>query len=317
MQIKKFSMALLLVLATSLVAMPLEAQAARMGGGRSMGSKPSMSMPIQRPSTSSQGAYATQRGATASGNTMAMPRSSGLGGMLGGFLLGGMLGSFLGGGHNAATTGTAEGDAAAAASQGPGIGLMDIVLIGLVIWLVMRFVRRRKAQNTQYDDSRSAFQGGNEGYGMQRNSTGGSAWDMLRQNSSLGRPDMGRRDIPAGFDVAEFIEGAKMAYTRMQSAWDRRDLDDIANFATPAIVDALREQLAEDPEPGQTQIFKVNAQLLQVTEFGALDRAQVLFDVLMIENPDQVSPVRVREVWVFVREHETGNWMLDAIQQTE
>ena len=108
-----------------------------------------------------------------------------------------------------------------------------------------------------------------------------------------------------------------MAYTRMQASWDKRDLDDIANFATDAVLDELRIQAKEDPNPSQTQIVLINAHLISVEEFGSMDRAQVYFDVLMREDPSQTQPANAREIWHFIRQHETGTWKLDGIQQIE
>ena len=46
-------------------------------------------------------------------------------------------------------------------------------------------------------------------------------------------------------------------------------------------------------------------------------RAQVFFDVLMRESPDQQAPSSVREVWHFVRPIAGGSWKLDGIQQVD
>ena len=124
-----------------------------------------------------------------------------------------------------------------------------------------------------------------------------------------------RFELPADFDAEEFLRGAKMAYNRLQAAWDSRDLNDIAQFASPAVMDAVRQQLAEETEPSKTEILLVNAQLLSVVNEDKEQRAQVYFDVLMRERPDQPTPSNVREIWHFVRELDGGTWKLDGIQQ--
>ena len=121
--------------------------------------------------------------------------------------------------------------------------------------------------------------------------------------------------MPADFDAEEFLRGAKMAYNRLQAAWDNRDLNDIAQFASAAVMDAVRQQLAEETEPSKTEILLVNAQLLSVVNEDKEQRAQVYFDVLMRERPDQTTPSNVREIWHFVRELDGGTWKLDGIQQ--
>ena len=77
----------------------------------------------------------------------------------------------------------------------------------------------------------------------------------------------------------------------------------------------MRQQLAEETEPSKTEILLVNAQLLSVVNEDKEQRAQVYFDVLMRERPDQTTPSNVREIWHFVRELDGGTWKLDGIQQ--
>ncbi len=108
-----------------------------------------------------------------------------------------------------------------------------------------------------------------------------------------------------------------MAYNRLQKSWDNRDLADISQFATPIIMENLKQQLAEDPNPSHTEIMLVNATLEGVEQDGDSQRAQVYFDVLMRENPNQSTPTSVREIWHFLRHGQNGTWKLDGIQQVD
>ena len=151
---------------------------------------------------------------------------------------------------------------------------------------------------------------------LQRNDTAASGWDTLSgQNNAYNSQPEVVIPMPADFDAEEFLRGAKMAYNRLQAAWDSLDLNDIAQFASPAVMDAVRQQLAEETEPSKTEILLVNAQLLSVVNEDKEQRAQVYFDVLMRERPDQPTPSNVREIWHFVRELDGGTWKLDGIQQ--
>ena len=106
-----------------------------------------------------------------------------------------------------------------------------------------------------------------------------------------------------------------MVYNRLQEAWDKRDVSDIAQFATQAVQDEVRGQMQDDPHPSRTEILLVNAQLLSVEEEEGNQYAQVFFDVLLRERPDQETPSSAREIWHFVRPTAGGNWKLDGIQQ--
>lgn len=306
MSFKALVTAFFLLFASCAVVMPDTAEAARMGGGRSFGSRPAMRSPAAPPTTMQRQA---QPGAAQRQNAVAQPNRGflgGMGGMLGGLLAGTLLGSLLSG---------------AGFSGG---GFLDILILGVLIYLGYRFlVRRRAASSAPSPAAAAGAHGGlfqtsapqadlaSQYADTTANGTVQSAWGAL----SGATPQAEGPQLPAGFNADEFLQGAKLAYTRLQSAWDKRDLNDIAQFATPAVMDDLRAQMAQDPTPGHTEIILVNAQLLEVTEEGAEERAQVYFDVLLREDPQQPTPNNAREIWHFVRNRNNGTWKLDGIQQ--
>ncbi len=230
--------------------------------------------------------------------------------MLGGLLAGSLLGSLLfGGGFH-------------------GGGFLDIIIIGGLLYLAYRFFSRRRA----------ATQGAGHGNAapfdttatptpdnmQQRTATpqgmrGGFDWDALTtptSNQQTYAQDAPNK--PADFDEEEFLRGAKAAYARLNSAWDKRDLADIAQFSTPAFMKEIEQQAEEDKNPGKTEIMLVNASLVQVDTIGAEQIAQVYFNVLLREDPTQDAPTEVREIWHFTRPaNGTGTWKLDGIQQVD
>lgn len=240
-----------------------------------------------------------------------------MGGLFGGLLAGTLIGSLL--------SGNGFG----------GGGFMDIIIIGLLVFLGLklfaRFRNRQAPAPAGAGAQGASAMGGLHGdlredsassQGMRRDNAA-AGWDVLR-NAPQGGAGQAQAfdaapsvDVPQGFDADEFLRGAKMAYSRLQNSWDKRDLDDIAQFATPAVLDAVREQLEAEPTPSTTEVLLVNAQLLGVENDGDEQRAQVFFDVLMRESPDQQAPSSVREVWHFVRPIAGGSWKLDGIQQVD
>lgn len=298
MKIKAILTMLIMLGGACMYALPDTADAARLGGGRSFGSRPSMSQPAQAPS-------AMQRQSTQQRQQVAQAQQpqrkgflGGMGGLLGGLLAGSLIGSLLfGGGFS-------------------GGGIMDILLLGILLFVGLKlFARARSKAQPAPAGAGNAPMGGMEPP-LQRNDTAASGWDTLSgQNNAYNSQPEVVIPMPADFDAEEFLRGAKMAYNRLQAAWDSRDLNDIAQFASPAVMDAVRQQLAEETEPSKTEILLVNAQLLSVVNEDKEQRAQVYFDVLMRERPDQPTPSNVREIWHFVRELDGGTWKLDGIQQ--
>lgn len=288
--------------------MPDFSEAARLGRGRSFGSSSIMSRPATPPSGIQSGASsATTMNRQATGQnvgrdgTAAMSQNRGglFGGLFGGLLAGTMLGSLL--------SGTGLGGAMG--------GFMNILLFVALGYFAMKLFRRMRGGQQDYrrQDWQERSYSDQQGFGQSQSQ--GSAWDNLRSEPQAAQ-QASAPGVPADFDQEEFLRGAKAAYSRLQASWDRRDLADIANFATEDVMRELREQAADDPNPGKTELLLVNATLLEVRDEGDLRRVAVFFDVLMREDQRAAHPEQVREVWHFVCSTAAGDsWKLDGIQQ--
>lgn len=299
-------------LATLTLAAPDFADAARLGGGRSFGSSSIMRRPAAPPSGSFQRGSSVNRQAPlaanrADGGAAAIPRSNtGLfSGLFGGLLAGTMLGSLFGG------SGMAGG------MMG---GFMNLLLLGLLVYFGVRMFRRFTSQpSPRNEQSPRTMNYSNTAADSRAYGQGGSVWDSLLsqpQDVSAQQQAQPGLDIPADFNEEEFLRGAKLAYTRMQDSWDRRDLDDIAAFATEDVMQKLRKHAQEDPNPGKTELLLVNASILEVREEDSLTRVAVYFDVIMREDQNAKHPEQVREIWHFVCSRKDGDsWKLDGIQQ--
>lgn len=279
-----------------------DADAARLGGGRSFGSKPSMQRSTQAPAQQQTPPMAAAAPAAAAQKPGLLGGMGGMGGMLGGLLAGSLLGSLLfGGGFS-------------------GGGFMDILLIGLLLFLgfklFARFRAGRPATASGPDGPMPYASDPHRDQPMQRQNDAASLWGAISNKSSVQEAAPAAPVLPAGFDGEEFLRGAKMAFTRLQMSWDKRDLDDIAQFASDAVMHEIRAQFKDDPTPGTTEILLVNAQLLSVSGEANEQTATVFFDVLLREAPN-TDTRQVREVWHFTRPVEGGSWKLDGIQQVE
>lgn len=305
MQIKAFLSILVLLCCSFMLTLSDDALAARLGGGSSFGSKPFMSTPAPRPQ---QPAFQSKPNPSQP-QAQPAPAASrpgglfgGMGGLMGGLLAGTLIGSLLGG-HGFA-----------------GGGFMDILLFGLVIFIGLKlFAAFRGSQRpAQAAAGAEGAQTAQPQAGMMREDSAATGWDALRGQGAAQAETPGPQiPMPPGFDADEFLRGAKMAYTRLQTAWDKRDMNDITQFTTEAVQQSVREQMAADPKPSTTEILLVNAQLLGVTNEGDEQYAQVFFDVLLRETPAQETPSSAREVWHFMRPITGGNWKLDGIQQVD
>jgi predicted lipid-binding transport protein (Tim44 family) len=272
------------------------AEAARLGGGKSFGSRPSYqrSAPAPSPSPTSPQMNPGQPAQPGPVAGPGMSPTGRWGGMLGGLLMGGLIGSLLfGGGH---------------AYGGP--GLLDLAILGGGLFLLFRFLRaRRMATELPSTAGPMSFdRGAAQGWG-------GSGVDPSPEPVSTGAE---QPSIPAGFDQKEFMKGAKAIYTRLQASWDKRDLEDIRQFASPEVFDEIRRQAQEDPKPGKTELLLINPRILEVRDIDGRTVASVLYEVMMRENRAEMTR-QVRELWHFSRDVNKPDafWVLEGIQQIE
>ncbi len=263
------------------------AEAARLGGGKSFGGRPSYqrSAPLPSPSPSPT---APKPGAAPSAVSPG-PAFGGFGGMLGGMLMGGLIGSLLfGGGH---------------AWGGP--GLLDLLVLGGGLFLLLRLLRARRTALAGFGLSAPpAFGRGEPG---SWGSGGGAAAETPQPPPAY----------PAGFDPEEFLKGARLIYNRLQASWERRALDeDIRSFTTPEVLAEIQRQAQEDPRPGKTDILLVHPEIQEVREIEGKIVVSVLYDAMLREEASEAARP-VRELWHFSRDANGGDtfWKLEGIQQ--
>lgn len=287
-----FSMIIFFILAL-LCSWIEQADARRLGGGRSFGSSPSYQRSAPQPSSPQRTQPSQVQPSPQS--PAAAPRP--FGGMLGGLLMGGLIGSLLFGGMH---------------SWG-GPGLLDILIFGGLLLLLFRFLKARRmaaqgAGQASYStglDSQQTWGASSSGYGP------GQGMPMSAHAEEV--------KIPKDFDQEDFMKGAKAVYTRLQKSWDKRDLEDIRQFTSKEVWEEIKRQAQEDPQPSKTEILKVNARLLEVNTSNSHTVASVLFDVLMRESKDRDMAEEVREIWHFSKEDNDPKsfWVLEGIQQVE
>ena len=279
------------------------ADAKRLGGGSSFGSKPSQSQPMSRDAVPNSAASKAAPGAAPA----AMPRP-GFGGMLGGLLLGGLLGGLLFGGafdH---------------------IGLMDFVIFGLIAFLAYKFFAARRAARPA-----GAAAGMGMGAPMPEHAVDNSyqraaASVASHSSGSLGGSgNMGAARpalvMPVGFKADEFLTGARRSYERLQQAWDKGELADIRELTTDKVFAEIQDQYRARQGENRTELKDVRAELLDIKEVDGQLEASVMFDTDMIEHdasaPLMPESTRVQEVWHFVRPKSSlrPTWFVDGIQQ--
>jgi predicted lipid-binding transport protein (Tim44 family) len=257
-----------------------DADAKRLGGGRSIGAQRSVTAPpASTPAKPAQQQAAPQQGQAA--QPAAQPSRWGmLGGILGGLALGGLLGYMFGGN-----------------------GLMGVLMMALlaigVVFLVRTLMTRRRTE---------------EGRPMQLAGMGNETVSAPPPSQSLGTQVTSGASarVPAGFDTAGFLRAAKMNFIKLQMANDSGRLDEVREFTTPELFDELRTDVQS---ASHTDVVSLNADLLEVADEKNRYWASVRFSGLLRETAG-AEPVGFEEVWNLVKPADgSSGWLLAGIQQ--
>jgi len=259
------------------------ADAARLGGARSSGVQRSVpkTPPAATPAKPAQQQAAPNQAAPAA-QPQAQP--SGLARwmpMLGGLALGGLLGYLF-------------------AGNGLG-GILLLVLLAVGAVLLFRMFARRGAQSPQPIQYA----------GMNQRTTVAPP-----PAEAPGAVMSSAARFPGGFDAASFLRGAKMNFVKLQLANDQGKLDDIREFTTDEMFEALERDVIERRGAGQqTDIESLDAQVVDFATEGAQHWVSVRFSG-RVREAAEADPVDFAEVWNLVKPADgSSGWLLAGIQQ--
>jgi len=299
---------------------------ARAGGGRSMGSRGfSRPSPTQRPSQQQTPNYQQQA-------RPAAPQPAAPGGFLrglGGGLLGGFLGSMLFG-SMLGSAGAAGKDGSAAGSSGP--GLLDILLIGLLLYLAYRFFMKRRraaqAQSGSYYQSQAAEPEMFGGRTAPPPPPPQGGYDDRGGDVERGLAHI--RSMEPDFDEAFFRDRAMDVFFQLQAAHGQRDLSGVRDLLTDEMAGELQRDIDLLKEQGRVNrlenIAVRSVDIVQAWQEMGQDYLAVRFlanllDYVVDDNSGAVlegsnsQPVKFEEYWTFTRPVGPGPWRLCAITQ--
>jgi predicted lipid-binding transport protein (Tim44 family) len=280
------------VLALGLTLATGDAEAKRLGGGKSSGMQRE-SVSADRSASPAAAPNAAAPGAAAA----AQPKRSWAGPLAG--LAAGL------------------GLAALASYLGFGEELASLLMIGLLVMAVMVVVglimRKRAAART------SAGSGGLQyaAAGAERSAPRPAFDSPLHPAAASGSGAAGTGgSIPADFDSEGFVRNAKVSFIRLQAANDAGNLDDIREFTTPEMFAELRMSLSERGNATQeTDVLSIDAQVLDVAEEASRYVVSVRFTGLVREERGAPEGP-VDEIWHMVKPRDgRSGWVLAGIQQ--
>jgi len=246
-----------------------------------------------------------------------------------GGLAGGFLGSLLFGGRSYGYPGGATG--------GGGIGLMDIALIGLLIYFGMKFFRRRQQQSSApagYYSDNNSYLDRVEGASQYSRIGPSPGVEPPAGISWTGEGDAGLtqvRQFDPSFSEEAFKELAQDMFFRIQAAWMNRSLDGIDQMLTNEMVGFFRQEFSVMKQQGRINrlenIAVRKVELAEVWQEMGKDFITVLFTANLLDytvddktgqviEGDRLNPVKFQEFWTFCRDvGSVSGWQLSAIHQ--
>ncbi|MEI7431330.1 MAG: TIM44-like domain-containing protein [Betaproteobacteria bacterium] len=279
---------LFIALFVSVVALGLslgEAEAARLGGGRSVG----MQRQSVAPTPARQATPAPTAPAPAAAPTAA-PKRNWMGPLAG--LAAGL------------------GIAALLSHFGMGEGMGNILMIGLLVMaavFIFKMLFRRSPAPVQEP--------------MQYAGSGSSGMTPPPQTEAYpasSGPVLAPTPLalPEGFDADGFLRVAKLNFVRLQAANDAKNLDDIREFVSPEMYAEIKMQIDErGAAQQQTDVVTLNAELLEVTTEGNRHIASVRFNG-MIREETGAAAAPFNELWHLSKPVDgSKGWAIAGIQQ--
>lgn len=272
----------LLVLPLLLLILPVDdAEARRMGGGKSLGrSAPAHSQPAAPQRQAAPAQRQNPTGANSGARRWLGP--------LAGLAAGGLLAALL------------FGDAF------EGFQLMDFLLLALLVFVAFRLFRALRGQAAPVARTAHATAGGGAHGGFE-----------YRAPAPGGAERLQGVHRPGWFKEAEFLQAAKTHFIRLQAAWDQGDMQDIREYTTPELFAELTmERQSYGGERQFTEVVELDAELLDLAREGERIVASVRYSGLIREERG-AEPQPFSEIWHIQRKENQAdaNWYVAGIEQ--
>jgi len=240
-----------------------------------------------------------------------------------GGLVGGMLGGMLFRSLGFAGGGTG--------GFGGGIGLMDILLIGALLYGIYWFIKRRRTTAAAEQHAGSYYRESSP-VDIGRTAPPMQAFEATGQESDVAAGLRHIRQMDPQFDEKRFTDECMDHFFRIQGAWASRDMSGVRNILTDEMFGTFRqeaEQLKAKRQINRLENIAVRAvEITEIWQEGGADFITVkltanLLDYTVDETTGQVvagsrtEPVKFNEYWTFTRPVGENPWRLSAISQAE
>jgi predicted lipid-binding transport protein (Tim44 family) len=264
-----------------------DAQAKKFGGSRSIG----------KTQQTTQQKQTTQQTDTAKKSSS---KKGLMGGLLGGLLAGGLIAAMMGGAFE-------------------GFQMMDFLMFAGIAFILFKIVRsisqakagaqaqRQSQAQPAYASNQAQFKQDQTQTEVQSTGLGGGFADSANQVPF---------NLPAGFDLSSFLEGARSHYKTLQQAWNDNDIAKIQEYVSNELYNELSKQRAELEQQPNTEVMYLDAELVRADSTDQLAEISVKFSGRYRDLGENLEE-DIAEVWHLERQVSQADapWLIVGIEQ--
>ncbi|MGI3000007.1 Tim44 domain-containing protein [Vibrio alginolyticus] len=269
------------------------AEAKKFGGSKSFGKsyKTAPAPKQQQQNTNTVGKDQTTKSSSKKGL---------MGGLLGGLLAGGLLAAFFGGAFE-------------------GIQFMDILIIGLIAFVIFKLMRgmlgakqgsmNQHRQQPAFGGNASKFEQPNmQNFEQQPNTNNGGFGGFGAQTDVP-------HNYPPGFDQAAFINGSREHYRILQGAWNQNQLETIEEYVSPSLFEDLKAERAKLDGEQHTDVMYVDAEIVRADYDANKAQLSLQFSGRYRDTVEDVEE-EIEDIWHLERDLTAPNapWLIVGIQ---
>ncbi|NNN80600.1 Tim44 domain-containing protein [Vibrio sp. 11-4(1)] len=269
------------------------AEAKKFGGSKSFGKsyKTAPAPKQQQQNTNTVGKEQTAKSSSKKGL---------MGGLLGGLLAGGLLAAFFGGAFE-------------------GIQFMDILIIGLIAFVIFKLMRgmlgakqgsmNQHRQQPAFGGNASKFEQPNmQNFEQQPNTNNGGFGGFGAQTDVP-------HNYPPGFDQAAFINGSREHYRILQGAWNHNQLETIEEYVSPSLFEDLKAERAKLDGEQHTDVMYVDAEIVRADYDANKAQLSLQFSGRYRDTVEGVEE-EIEDIWHLERDLTVPNapWLIVGIQ---
>ncbi|MCW8335387.1 Tim44 domain-containing protein [Vibrio sp. SCSIO 43135] len=288
-----FSLVALLMVSVAIT--PI-AEAKKFGGGKSFG-KSFKTAPAPKQQKQNTNSIGKEQAGKAQSSKKGL-----MGGLLGGLLAGGLLAAFFGGAFE-------------------GIQFMDILIMGLIAFLIFKFMRGMlgaKQGSMNQHQQQPAFGGNNQKFEQPnvhnfeqqpQGTTGGNGGFGFGSQTDV------PHNYPPGFDQAAFVNGSREHYRILQGAWNHNQLETIEEYVSPSLFEDLKAERAKLEGEQHTDVMYVDAEIVRADYDAEKAQLSLQFSGRYRDSAEGVEE-DIEDVWHLERDLTVPNapWLIVGIQ---